>query len=262
MRHTLTIAIPLLLFGAFSHAQNSNDEIHIRATVQAVVPLTSFSGQVTSVDVDPRFALTVHVESVIPAVSNFPEGAVVTLAIHSPTLLFAGEPTRGKTYNFSVQRTLEDGNTKFLGFTVDSALSQLERFLGTWEIRKSPTTGRVNLTVNIIQGVDTIGGTVAFLNPDGTTTQWPISHTEFKGVTLMHSLISHTEFKGNLRAAEQVSQVEAICGNHRARQGVRVALLARKTDANEGWVFPSARAESGPFRNCAKAIRTGQTNSR
>jgi hypothetical protein len=45
MRHTLTIAISLLLFGAFSHAQNSNDEIHMRATVQAVVPLTSFSGK-------------------------------------------------------------------------------------------------------------------------------------------------------------------------------------------------------------------------
>ncbi|HYM78193.1 MAG TPA: hypothetical protein VE377_19620 [Candidatus Dormibacteraeota bacterium] len=196
MRHTLTIAISLLLFGAFSHAQNSNDEIHIRATVQAVVPLTSFSGQATSVDVDPRFALTVHVESVIPAVSNFPEGAVVTLAIHSPTLLFAGEPTRGKTYNFSVHRTLEGGNTKFLDLTVDSALSQLERFLGTWEIRKSPATGRVNLTVNIIQGADTIGGTVTFLNPDGTTTQWPITHTEFRGITQTRSLVFNTEFKG------------------------------------------------------------------
>jgi hypothetical protein len=71
MRHTLTIVIPRLLSRAFSHAQNSNDEIHMRATVQAVVPLTSFSGQVTSVDVDPRFALTVHVESVVPAVPIF-----------------------------------------------------------------------------------------------------------------------------------------------------------------------------------------------
>ena len=197
MRHILRIVFSLLLFGTFSHAQNSNDEIHIRATVQAVVPLASFSGQVTSVDVDPRFALTVHVESVIPAVPNFPQGAVVTWAIHSPTLLFAGEPTRGKTYNFSVHRTLEGGNTKFLDLTVDSTLTQLERFLGTWEIRKSPTTGRANLTVNIIQGVDSVGGTVTFLNPDGTTTQWPISHTEFKGSTLMHSLISHTDFKGS-----------------------------------------------------------------
>lgn len=196
MRHTLTIAISLLLFGAFSHAQNSNDEIHMRATVQAVVPLTGFSGQVTSVDVDPRFALTVHVESVVPAVSNFPEGAVATLAIHSPTLLFAGEPTIGKTYNLSFHRRLEDGNTKFLGLTVDSDSSQLERFVGTWEIRKSPTTGRVNLTVNIVQGVDTISGTIKFINPDGTTTQWPIAHTEFRGTTLTRSLVSHTEFKG------------------------------------------------------------------
>jgi len=96
MRHTLTIVISLLLFGAFSHAQNSNDEIHMRATFQAVVPLTSFSGQVTPVDVDPRFALTVHVESVVPAVSNFPEGAVVTLAIHSPTLFSQGNQRGAK----------------------------------------------------------------------------------------------------------------------------------------------------------------------
>jgi hypothetical protein len=196
MRHTLTIVISLLLFGAFNHAQNSNDEIHMRATVQAVVPLTSFSGQVTSVDVDPRFALTVHVESAAPAVSNFPEGAVVTLAIHSPTLLFAGEPTRGKTYNFSVHRTLEGGNTKFLGLTLDSVLSQLQPFLGTWEIRKSPATGRVNLTVNIVQGADTISGTVKFINPHGTTTQWPITHTEFRGITQTRSLVFNTEFKG------------------------------------------------------------------
>jgi hypothetical protein len=196
MRHTLTIVISLLLFGAFSHAQNSNDEIHMRATVQAVVPVTSFSGQVTSVDVDPRFALTVHVESVVPAVSNFPEGAVVTLAIHSPTLLFAGEPTRGKTYNFSVHRTLEGGNTKFSGLTVDLDSSQLQRFFGTWEIRKSPTTGRVNLTVNIVQGADTISGTVKFINPNGTTTQWPITHTEFRGITQTRSLVFNSEFKG------------------------------------------------------------------
>ncbi len=196
MRHILTIAISVLMFCAFGPAQNINDEIHMRATVQAVVPLTSFSGQITSVDVDPRFALTVHIESVIPAVSNFPEGSAVALAIHSPTLVFAGDPTRGKTYNFSVHRTLEGGNTKFFGLTVDLASSQLQQFLGTWEIRKSPTTGRVNLTVNVVQGVDTISGTVKFINPNGTTTQWPITHTEFGGITLTRSLVLNTKFKG------------------------------------------------------------------
>ena len=116
MRPALTIAVSLLLLPAFGQAQNTNDEIHLRATVQSVVPLTSFSGQqVTPVDVDPRFALTVHVESVVPDVPNFPEGAVVTLVIHSPARLFAGEPTKGKTYNFSVRRTFENQKVRFLG---------------------------------------------------------------------------------------------------------------------------------------------------
>ena len=77
-----------------------------------------------------------------------------------------------------------------------AASAQLERFVGTWEIRKSPTTGRANLTVNIVQAGDTISGTVTFLNPNGTTTQWPIAKPEFKGTTLTKSLVSHTEFKG------------------------------------------------------------------
>ena len=77
-----------------------------------------------------------------------------------------------------------------------TALAQLEQFLGTWERRKSPTTGRVNLTVTIVRAGDTIGGTVTFLNPDETTTQWPIAHTEFRGTTVTKSLVSHTEFKG------------------------------------------------------------------
>jgi hypothetical protein len=77
-----------------------------------------------------------------------------------------------------------------------AASAQLERFVGTWEIRKSPTTGKVNLTVNIVQSGDTISGTVTFLNPDGTTTQSPIAHTEFKGITKTQSLVFNTEFKG------------------------------------------------------------------
>jgi len=76
------------------------------------------------------------------------------------------------------------------------ASAQLEQFVGTWEIRKSPTTGRANLTVNIVQAGDKISGTVTFLNPDGTTTQWPIGRIEFRGITRTKSLVFHTEFKG------------------------------------------------------------------
>ena len=99
-------------------AQSTNDEIHLRATVQAVVPLTSFSGKVTPVDVDPRFALVVRIESAVPAVANFTEGAVVTLAIHSPSLLFAGEPKKGKTYDFLLGRKIENGKVSFFGLRV------------------------------------------------------------------------------------------------------------------------------------------------
>ena len=194
MRHTLRIVISLLCFGALQ-AQNS-DETHIRATVQAVVPLTSFAGQVTPVGVDPRFAMTVHLESVKPTLTNFPEGAAVTFAIHSPALLFAGEPMIGKAYDFSLRRTLEHGTTKFLSLTVDLGLSQLEQFVGVWEIRNNPATGRANLTVIIVPAGDTISGTIKFVNPDGTTIQCPISHPDFRGTTLRRSLVFNTDFKG------------------------------------------------------------------
>ena len=96
MLRSLAILAISLSACAAGQAQSANDEIHLRATVQAVVPLSSFSGQVTPVDFDPKFALTVHVESAVPAVPNFTNGAVVTLAIHSPSLLFAEEPAKGK----------------------------------------------------------------------------------------------------------------------------------------------------------------------
>jgi len=102
---------------AAGQAQSTNDEIHLRATVQAVVPLTGFSGQVTPVDVDPKFALTMHIESAVPAVANFTEGAVVALAIHSPSLLFEGESANGKTYDFVLHRKIEDGKVRFVELT-------------------------------------------------------------------------------------------------------------------------------------------------
>ena len=36
--------------------QSTKDEIHLRATVRDVVPLSDFSGKITPVDFDPRFA--------------------------------------------------------------------------------------------------------------------------------------------------------------------------------------------------------------
>jgi hypothetical protein len=117
LRVIAILAVSLSAF-AVGQTQSTIDEIHLRATVQAVVPLSSFSGRVTPVDFDPRFALTVHVESAVPAVANFTEGAVVTLAIHSPSLLFAEEPTKGKAYSFVLHRKVRKGKAKFFGLRV------------------------------------------------------------------------------------------------------------------------------------------------
>jgi hypothetical protein len=117
MLRTLAVLAISLVACNEGQSQDTRDEIHLRATVQAVVLLASFSGQVTPVDVDPKFALTVHIESVVPAFAGFTERAVVTLAIHSPSLLFEGESPSGKTYDFVLHRKIEGGKVRFVGLT-------------------------------------------------------------------------------------------------------------------------------------------------
>jgi hypothetical protein len=99
--------------------QSTRDEIHLRATVQNVVPLTDYSGKITQVDFDPRFALTVRIESVDPGVGSFTVGAVIAFAIHSPARLFGEDTTKGKTYDFSLQREIKHGKTRLFGLKVE-----------------------------------------------------------------------------------------------------------------------------------------------
>ncbi len=120
----LNIAFVLLTLGLVAassagQARSTIDEIHMRATVQDVVLLTHFSGKAIRVDFDPRFALTVRIESVGPAATNFTVGAVVAFAIHSPSLLFGEEAKKGKTYDLSVQREIKHGKTKYFGLKVE-----------------------------------------------------------------------------------------------------------------------------------------------
>jgi hypothetical protein len=117
IRSLATLAVGLLTCIP-AQTQNTRDEVHLRATVQSVVPLSGFSGNVTPVDADPRFALTLRVESVDPTVANFTAGTVIAFAIHSPELLFGGKAKIGKTYNFSVQHKFEGGKTKYFRFVI------------------------------------------------------------------------------------------------------------------------------------------------
>jgi hypothetical protein len=110
--------------GPGGQRQSTNDEFRIRATVLRVSPLTSFSGTITPVGVDPRFALTLRIDSAAPTIIDFRAGAGVTLGIHSPSLLFGLESPIGKAYDFVLHREHEDGRTRYFGVTAYKVLDK------------------------------------------------------------------------------------------------------------------------------------------
>ena len=85
------------------------------ASVEAVTPLTDFSGEVWLVHSDPRFALTLRIQSAVPVVKELPLAGTVTFGVHSPTLLFAGDPTVGRSYMFSARQVIKNGRSTFTG---------------------------------------------------------------------------------------------------------------------------------------------------
>lgn len=111
----LALAFPV---SRTSPAQGAVDQIRLRATVKDVVQIAHFSGKITPVDFDPRFALTLQVESINPTDTTFSAGSPVTLAIHSQALLFGGKTKKGKTYVFSLQRRIEKGKTQYFDLAV------------------------------------------------------------------------------------------------------------------------------------------------
>ncbi len=117
IRSLATLPI-MMLACCVAETQHTNEQVSFRATVQDVVMLSSFSGAVIPVHVDPMFALTVRIESVASGITNFAAGSVVTFAIHSPSLLFAGEDTKGKTYDFWLSRRIENGKVRYSGLEI------------------------------------------------------------------------------------------------------------------------------------------------
>lgn len=118
MIRSLAILAMTVLAGCMAEAPTSNTQVSFQATVQDVVMLSSYSGTVTPVAVDPRYALTVQIESVAPGVTNFAAGSVVTFAIHSPSRLFAGEEAKGKTYDFWLSQQTEKGQVRYFGLEI------------------------------------------------------------------------------------------------------------------------------------------------
>lgn len=95
------------------NGQKDSKPVVLVASVEAVTPLTAFSGEVKAVQYDPRFALTLRIQSTIPDVKELPSAGTVTFGIHSPTLLFAGDPTVGRSYIFSLRQVARNGRLTF-----------------------------------------------------------------------------------------------------------------------------------------------------
>ena len=130
-------AVVLVLLAAGVRAQDpaaaqpaQGEEVHINAVVEAIVPLTDFSGAITPVDIDPKFALTLRIQTVNPTVEELVSGAVVTFAIHSPSLLFGAEPTKGAAYDLFLHREMESGQVRFYWMATHAGCAQDDEPVG------------------------------------------------------------------------------------------------------------------------------------
>jgi len=106
--------------------QTNVEHFMMRAVVADVVVLQEFKGSAYRTHFDPRFALTLRVESVAPPLTNFTNGTLVTFAIHSPTQLFFGDTPKGKTVDFSLSRKIEADKRIAWGLAVDQIYFQRE----------------------------------------------------------------------------------------------------------------------------------------
>ena len=98
--------------------KTQREEFRMRATVQDFVALSNYSGSVVPVDVDPRFAVIMRVDSITPSLTKFASGATVTFAIHSPSRLFGAADAQGKPYDFVLRRETTGEKTRFLSLEV------------------------------------------------------------------------------------------------------------------------------------------------
>ena len=121
--NTMRYLFGILLVGTCvcggSDQQGAVERFKMRATVQDVVVLQQFTGTVVQAHFDPFFALTLRIESVTPPLTNFTKGSVVTFAIHSPSMLFAGETPKGKTLDFVLSRETQSGKKTVFGLEVE-----------------------------------------------------------------------------------------------------------------------------------------------
>gem|GEM_PF-4194325 len=100
-----TVFIFCLARGEGASSVATNDLVRLRVAVVDWVPLKGFHGSLfPASDVDPRFALTLRIDSCVPAIADLKSGTVVTFAVHSPSLFLNSEAEKGKTNEITMPR--------------------------------------------------------------------------------------------------------------------------------------------------------------
>jgi hypothetical protein len=91
-------------------AQTTTNEIYkVRAAVVDVSQLQQFRGTVErTLTPDPRFALTLRIESIAPALVGYTNGSLMCFAIHSPARIGLDEASKAHTYDFVLSREVHD----------------------------------------------------------------------------------------------------------------------------------------------------------
>jgi len=96
MRHTFTILLTTIsCVCARADEQKVVEQFKVRAAVQDVTVLRQFARSVVQTHFDPRYVVTLRIESVTPPLSSLTNGSTMSFAIHSPALLFGGERRHG-----------------------------------------------------------------------------------------------------------------------------------------------------------------------
>ena len=117
---TRTILLVALILAAAvpgpAEPREAFTDFQLQGTVLAVGYLADTAA--IPVDFDASFALTVRIESCVPENARFKIGSNATFAIHSPTLLFMGDPIIGKSYRFSLRQVKTKNGISFENLAV------------------------------------------------------------------------------------------------------------------------------------------------
>jgi hypothetical protein len=94
-------------------------------------------------------------------------------------------------------------------------VAQSADFVGVWEIGKNPATGRANITLDIQRSDESLGGTMIFVNPDGSLLNAVIEKAAIAGPMLsFETMLGNEPFYWSLTLSRS-GQSAVLKGNQR-----------------------------------------------